>query len=130
MILIITAGVVALLGTLIGTRIFIGFLVRRGYGQFVRDDGPKTHGNKRGTPTMGGAVIVGSALLAYALAHLVNWELPSYSGLLLLGLLVACGQGKIDPQSVPALLETCDRRAVPAVTAPAQGLAMVSVVYP
>ena len=91
MILIITAGVVALLGTLIGTRIFIGFLVRRGYGQFVRDDGPKTHGNKRGTPTMGGAVIVGSALLAYALAHLVNWELSSYSGLLLLGLLVACG---------------------------------------
>lgn len=91
MILIITAGVVALLGTLIGTRIFIGFLVRRGYGQFVRDDGPKTHGSKRGTPTMGGAVIVGSALLAYALAHLVNWELPSYSGLLLLGLLVACG---------------------------------------
>ena len=64
MILIITAGVVALLGTLIGTRIFIGFLVRRGYGQFVRDDGPKTHGSKRGTPTMGGAVIVGSALVS------------------------------------------------------------------
>ena len=58
MILIITAGVVALLGTLIGTRIFIGFLVRRGYGQFVRDDGPKTHGNKRGTPTMGGLVMI------------------------------------------------------------------------
>ncbi|MDI9627134.1 MAG: phospho-N-acetylmuramoyl-pentapeptide-transferase [Acidobacteriota bacterium] len=91
MILIITAGVVALLGTLIGTRIFIGFLVRRGYGQFVRDDGPKTHGSKRGTPTMGGAVIVGSALIAYALAHLLNWERPSYSGLLLIGLLVACG---------------------------------------
>ena len=46
------------------------------------------------------------------------------------GLLVACGQGKIDPQNVPALLETCDRRAVPAVTAPPQGLALVSVVYP
>ncbi|MPM58669.1 Phospho-N-acetylmuramoyl-pentapeptide-transferase [bioreactor metagenome] len=30
-------------------------------------------------------------VLAYALAHLVNLELPSYSGLLLLGLLVACG---------------------------------------
>jgi len=46
------------------------------------------------------------------------------------GLLVACGQGKVDPQSVPALLATCDRRAVPSVTAPPQGLAMVSVVYP
>ena len=45
------------------------------------------------------------------------------------GLLVACGQGKIAPQNVPALLATCDRRAVQSVTAPAQGLALVSVVY-
>ena len=30
------------------------------------------------------------------MAHLVNWELPSYSGLLLLGLLVACGGSFID----------------------------------
>ena len=56
--LIIVAGVVALAGTLIGTRAFIGFLVRRGYGQFVRDDGPATHSAKRGTPTMGGLAIV------------------------------------------------------------------------
>lgn len=89
--LIIVAGVVALAGTLIGTRAFIGFLVRRGYGQFVRDDGPATHSAKRGTPTMGGLAIVLAVVLAYALAHLVNLELPSYSGLLLLGLLVACG---------------------------------------
>ena len=84
--LIIAAGVVALLGTLIGTRVFIGFLVRRGYGQFVRDDGPNTHLSKRGTPTMGGVVIVSVVVLAYALAHLATWEIPSYSGLLLLGL--------------------------------------------
>lgn len=89
--LIIVAGTVALIGVLIGTRLFIGFLVRRGYGQFVRDDGPKTHGAKRGTPTMGGVVIIGVTLIAYASAHLLNWERPSYTGLLLLGLLVACG---------------------------------------
>lgn len=45
------------------------------------------------------------------------------------GLLAACGQGKIDPAQVPALLETCDRRAVPSVTAPPQGLALASVAY-
>lgn len=89
--LIIAAVVFSLVGTLIGTRVFIGFLVRRGYGQFVRDDGPKTHGSKRGTPTMGGAVIVGASVLAYLLAHLILWDKPSYSGLLLIGLLVACG---------------------------------------
>ena len=89
--LIIAAGVVALLGTLIGTRVFIGFLVRRGYGQFVRDDGPNTHLAKRGPPTMGGVVIVSVVVLAYALAHLATWEIPSYSGLLLLGLLVSTG---------------------------------------
>ncbi len=89
--LIIAAGVVALLGTLIGTRVFMGFLVRRGYGQFVRDDGPTAHKSKRGTPTMGGAVIILVVLIAYAIAHLTTWEAPTYSGLLLLGLLVACG---------------------------------------
>ncbi|NLA28282.1 MAG: phospho-N-acetylmuramoyl-pentapeptide-transferase [Propionibacterium sp.] len=89
--LIIAAGVIALIGTLVGTRVFIGFLVRRGYGQFVRDDGPATHTAKRGTPTMGGVVIILSVVIAYTLAHLANQERPSYSGLLLIGLLVACG---------------------------------------
>ena len=73
------------------SHVFIGFLVRRGYGQFVRDDGPNTHLSKRGTPTMGGVVIVSVVVLAYALAHLATWEIPSYSGLLLLGLLVSTG---------------------------------------
>ncbi len=89
--LIIAAGVLSLLGTLVGTRIFIGFLVRRGYGQFVRDDGPKSHGVKRGTPTMGGAVIIAASVLSYTIAHLILWEPPSYSGILLLALLLACG---------------------------------------
>ncbi|WIY81648.1 phospho-N-acetylmuramoyl-pentapeptide-transferase [Propionimicrobium sp. PCR01-08-3] len=87
----IAAGVIALIGTLIGTRAFIGFLVRKGYGQFVRDDGPATHTAKRGTPTMGGAVIIVSVTLGYLLAHLLTRQPPTYSGLLLLGLLIACG---------------------------------------
>lgn len=88
--LIIAAGVAALLITLVGTRVFIGFLANRGYGQQVRDDGPQTHGAKRGTPTMGGAVIVGAVVIAYVLAHLLNWVRPSISAVLLLALLVAC----------------------------------------
>lgn len=53
MITILGAGVLALLITLIGTKFFIVFLVHRGYGQFIRDDGPTSHRKKRGTPTMG-----------------------------------------------------------------------------
>ena len=89
--LILAAGVIALLGTLLGMKYFIAFLQRRQYGQFVRDDGPQTHTAKMGTPTMGGVVILSAGVLAYLLAHLLTWEPVTYSGLLLLGLLLACG---------------------------------------
>ncbi len=46
------------LGLLIGPR-FIGWLrVRQGKGQPIRDDGPQSHLAKRGTPTMGGLMIL------------------------------------------------------------------------
>ena len=44
----------ALLLSLVGTPLFIRLLVNKGYGQFIRDDGPTSHHTKRGTPTMGG----------------------------------------------------------------------------
>ena len=60
---VLIAAVVSLVIALFGTPMFIRFLVRKGYGQFIRDDGPTSHHTKRGTPTMGGAVIVGSSLV-------------------------------------------------------------------
>ena len=82
--LIIAAGVFALLATLLGTRLFISFLKRRQYGQFVRDDGPSTHSSKRGTPTMGGAVIIVTVIVGYIFAHLITWQPPvSYTHLTL-----------------------------------------------
>ena len=71
---VLIAAVVSLVIALFGTPMFIRFLVRKGYGQFIRDDGPTSHHTKRGTPTMGGAVIVGSSLAAYAVAHLVTGQ--------------------------------------------------------
>ena len=56
--LLIGAGL-ALLLALVGTPLFIRLLVRKSYGQFIRDDGPTSHHTKRGTPTMGGTVVVG-----------------------------------------------------------------------
>ena len=56
-----------LLGLLIGPK-FIGWLrVRQGTGQPIRDDGPLTHLAKRGTPTMGGLMILTSVSVAMIL---------------------------------------------------------------
>ncbi|NIZ93664.1 phospho-N-acetylmuramoyl-pentapeptide-transferase [Kineococcus rubinsiae] len=88
---VLIAGAVSLVVALFGTPLYIRFLVRRKYGQFVRDDGPTSHHTKRGTPTMGGAVIIGGTLLAYALAHLVLWTPPTVSGLLVLFLMTGLG---------------------------------------
>jgi len=88
---ILLAGGISLLGTLLGTRYAIKFLVKQGYGQFIRDDGPTSHHTKRGTPTMGGLIIIVSVLLAYAVAHLVTWTSPTASAMLALGLFACLG---------------------------------------
>lgn len=43
--------------------IFIPFLKRLKFGQYVRDEGPKSHLKKSGTPTMGGIVILLSIVI-------------------------------------------------------------------
>ena len=45
------------------------------------------------------------------------------------GLLAACGQGKMQAEQIPALLAAHDRRALPSVTAPPEGLALARVEY-
>ena len=56
-----------LIGLIIGPK-FIGWLrVRQGKGQPIRTDGPQTHLAKRGTPTMGGLMILTSLSLAILL---------------------------------------------------------------
>ena len=46
----------------------------------------------------------------------------------LIGLLVACGKGKIAPQAIPELINTKDRKKSPP-TAPPQGLTMSKIWY-
>lgn len=88
---ILMAGALSMLGTLVGTRWFIVFLAKRGYGQFIRDDGPTTHASKKGTPTMGGAVIIVSVVVSYFLAHLITWTHVSMSALLVMWLFAGLG---------------------------------------
>jgi phospho-N-acetylmuramoyl-pentapeptide-transferase len=85
---ILLAGALSLVLTLIGTRYAIRLFAARGYGQLIRDDGPTTHHTKRGTPTMGGLVIVLASAISYFLAKLLTGHAPSASALLLLFLFV------------------------------------------
>ncbi len=55
------------IGMMIGPR-FIGWLrVRQGKGQPIRDDGPKSHLAKAGTPTMGGLMILTAVTISMLL---------------------------------------------------------------
>ncbi len=88
---ILVASAVALLLGLLGTPAVIRLLARYGYGQLIREDGPQTHQTKRGTPTMGGAVIIIAALLGYAVAHGVTLTPPTASAVLVLFLMTGLG---------------------------------------
>jgi phospho-N-acetylmuramoyl-pentapeptide-transferase len=70
MVSLLLSGGVALLVALIGTPVLIASLKARGIGQQIREDGPRGHVTKAGTPTMGGLVIVTAAVLGYAAGHL------------------------------------------------------------
>ncbi|MDO7869344.1 phospho-N-acetylmuramoyl-pentapeptide-transferase [Nocardioides jiangxiensis] len=88
---ILLSGGLSLILSLIGTRYAIRVLRAKGYGQEIREEGPESHKTKRGTPTMGGIVIIFATLLAYGLAKLLTGELPTASALLLLFLFAGCG---------------------------------------
>ncbi|MDQ0683203.1 MULTISPECIES: phospho-N-acetylmuramoyl-pentapeptide-transferase [Streptomyces] len=90
---ILFAGVIGLFLTLIGTPLLIKLLARKGYGQYIRDDGPREHASKRGTPTMGGIAFIFATVAAYFLSKLITGNPPSYTGLLVLGLM--CGMGLV-----------------------------------
>jgi phospho-N-acetylmuramoyl-pentapeptide-transferase len=84
---IIITGMVSLLVALFGTPVAIRILKRRGYGQPIRVEGPKTHETKRGTPTMGGVAMVLASSVGYVAGHLATHDPMSASGLLVLFLM-------------------------------------------
>ncbi|MCW2726315.1 MAG: phospho-N-acetylmuramoyl-pentapeptide-transferase [Frankiales bacterium] len=92
---VLIAAMTALIFSLLGTPIVVRLFRRRGYGQEIREDGPSSHAIKRGTPTMGGTVIIVATLLGYFVAHLFVADQrgrgPTASALLVLGLMTGLG---------------------------------------
>jgi phospho-N-acetylmuramoyl-pentapeptide-transferase len=68
---ILIAAAVGLAVTLLGTPVAIRLFRAWGWGQRIREDGPHTHLEKMGTPTMGGTVIIGGIVAGYVVTRLV-----------------------------------------------------------
>lgn len=96
MVHIIIGGAVSFIIAILFTPILIRRFSDEGLGQEIREEGPRSHLRKRGTPTMGGIAIIVAIVGGYFLAHLASVLTPSSykptaSGLLVLGLTVGMG---------------------------------------
>ncbi|TML73874.1 MAG: phospho-N-acetylmuramoyl-pentapeptide-transferase, partial [Actinobacteria bacterium] len=65
MVPVLIAGLLAMVAAVVIGPKFIETLRARNLGQQIREEGPKSHVVKQGTPTMGGLLIVGSAVLPF-----------------------------------------------------------------
>src|SRR5690625_6359288 len=65
MIQIMASGVISFLVAIFFTPWLIRYFSNAGKGQEIREDGPKSHLRKRGTPTMGGLAILAGIVIAY-----------------------------------------------------------------
>jgi len=88
---LLLAGAASMAFTLFLTPIFIWLFRKWNWGQFIRDDGPESHHTKRGTPTMGGLVIILASVTGYFAGKLLNGETPSISALLVILAMVGLG---------------------------------------
>ncbi len=85
MVRVLIAGLIAMvIGVVIGPK-FIEWLRRGGVGQQIREEGPARHAVKQGTPTMGGLLILFSAIAPFLVVSL--YTVP---GLTLLVATVGC----------------------------------------
>ena len=88
---ILVSGAVSAIFAFFATPALIRFLTKNGYGQIISDDGPTTHQVKRGTPTMGGIVLITASITGYFISHLVTSVTPTTSALLVIGLIIGLG---------------------------------------
>ncbi|HEY5031865.1 MAG TPA: phospho-N-acetylmuramoyl-pentapeptide-transferase [Actinomycetes bacterium] len=91
--LILVATGIGLIIGLFGTPLLIRFLRRHGYAQAIRDasEGYPAHDSKKGTPSMGGLILVLGAILGYVAGHVYTWQGPTASGLCVLFLMTGLG---------------------------------------
>jgi phospho-N-acetylmuramoyl-pentapeptide-transferase len=87
------AAIVGLGVSLLCTPLAVRAFRRRGWGQLIREEGPKAHYEKRGTPTMGGVVILIGAVVGYVFGHIGREGITPFrdSGVLAIATITALG---------------------------------------
>lgn len=98
---VFVSAAVAFIVAIVCTPIAIKLFTRLRAGQPIREEGPRTHLSKKGTPTMGGVVLIVATIVAYVAGHFVLATLPeeqlgtptgiTSTGVVLLGLFVGLG---------------------------------------
>ncbi|PRQ11150.1 phospho-N-acetylmuramoyl-pentapeptide-transferase [Corynebacterium sp. 13CS0277] len=92
---IIISGALSFLVSIFFTPVLIRFFSAEGLGQEIREEGPKSHLRKRGTPTMGGIAILTGIVVAYVGTNLISLARGTggftASGLLVLALTICLG---------------------------------------
>jgi len=83
---VLVAALVAMIIAILSGPTFIAFLRRNEFGQQIREEGPKRHLEKQGTPTMGGLLIVAAATIAFL--PLSDYTAPAMT---IFGTALACG---------------------------------------
>ena len=96
MILIFVAGLIALLLTVILGVPYLEFLKKKMLQQYIRDDVASMHAQKAGTPTMGGLLIVGVAVVAAVLSLFMAEAFSTILNLSLLTIILYCYAGYTD----------------------------------
>ncbi|WP_246940187.1 phospho-N-acetylmuramoyl-pentapeptide-transferase [Bacillus pinisoli] len=82
--------IIAFLISVLLSPIFIPFLRRLKFGQSIREEGPKSHQKKSGTPTMGGLMILASIIIT-TLIVAFQFSTPSIEIFLLLFVTIGYG---------------------------------------
>ena len=89
-----TAAAISLAFTLFLTPVFLRLFRRWGWGQVIRtpdDIRNPSHGEKRGTPTMGGTIFIAGTIIGYLVGGVAGNNPPTVSGLLVLWMMVGFG---------------------------------------
>jgi phospho-N-acetylmuramoyl-pentapeptide-transferase len=90
MISLLLAGAVSIVVSLVGTPILIRWLQANGIGQPILEELAHAHVVKTGTPTMGGVIIVLSALAGYLAGH-VSGQIFTWGGIAAIVLMLGAG---------------------------------------
>ncbi|MCU1454965.1 MAG: Phospho-N-acetylmuramoyl-pentapeptide-transferase [Acidimicrobiales bacterium] len=91
MIALLIAGSIGLSVSLVSSRYLIQWLKAHRVGQPIREEGPRGHHTKAGTPTMGGIAVVIGGVAGYAVAHIRSRVVFTRSGIFVLLLVVGAG---------------------------------------